>query len=63
MPEANMPIDPELDNENLVNGMLGMRTSAKLLGTFRRELEEEGFDSEETHELCQVWLEAALEKS
>ena len=60
--DYNFDIDPLDDEivEKVKNGMLGMRTTAMLLGTFRRELEKEGFAEEEIHEFCQTWLVEVL---
>jgi len=55
-----MPPDPDV--EKLATGLDGVATTAKLLGEFRRRLEDEGFDREESLELCEHWLNALAER-
>lgn len=53
-------LDPDV--ELLAKGIEGIRNVTRLLGEFRRGLLDEGFESEETMELCHTWLIEATDR-
>jgi hypothetical protein len=57
--EPGLPVEPIKDTA-VEAGLIGLDTTAKLLGTFRRQLRTEGFTKRETFELCDLWLTETL---
>jgi hypothetical protein len=58
-----LPADPEIEDQVLVDGRLGLHKLAKMLGCFRRELEAEGFDEEEAYALTEAWMLKACDNA
>jgi hypothetical protein len=58
----DLPVDPEYDDTSIGASREGIRTVAKLLGAFRRELRAEGFTKKETYSLSEEWLKGTFGK-
>jgi hypothetical protein len=60
MLDDDFPIDPDTENKTMVNGLLGIAATTRMLGEMRRGLLHEGFDDEEAFGLCEAYLINAL---